>query len=435
VSGLGHPRLTGLLIAAGVAVGLYLVLPALAGLDETWRLLARGDARWLGLALVLELGSYAGYVVLFNGVFASRAHGIGLRRSCEITLAGVAATRLFAAAGAGGVALTAWALRRSGMSRAAVVSGMTTFLAALYAVYMAALVVAGLGLHAGVLPGPAPFALTVVPAVFGATVIAAALVAARVPGDLAERIARHSPGRRRGVQLAAHGMAGVARGVRGAITLVRARDPSLVGALAWWGFDVAVLWACFRAFGSAPPVAVIVLVYFVGMLANTLPLPGGVGAVDGGMIGAAIGFGIDGGLAIVAVLAYRAIAFWLPTLPGAIAYLRLRRSSAMVSRAEGDHVEVGHHALGRLARRARHEQVRDGDIRQRLHRLVCGRPRLDIGRRLGHRSARLDEPEVVVDPLQHAARGDPSERPAGGAAEDEDGVDAVAHHRALGLTQ
>jgi len=326
VSGLGHPRLAGLLIAAGVAVGLYLVLPALAGLDETWRLLARGDARWLGLALVLELGSYAGYVVLFNGVFASRAHGIGLRRSCEITLAGVAATRLLAAAGAGGVALTAWALRRSGMSRAAVVSGMTTFLAALYAVYMTTLVVAGLGLHAGVLPGPAPFALTVVPAVFGATVIAAALVAARVPGDLAERIAIHSPGRRRGVQLAAHGIAGVARGVRGAIALVRARDPALLGALAWWGFDVAVLWACFRAFGSAPPVAVIVLVYFVGMLANTLPLPGGVGAVDGGMIGTAIGFGIDGGLAIVAVLAYRAIAFWLPTVPGAIAYVRLRRS-------------------------------------------------------------------------------------------------------------
>ena len=326
VSGLGHPRLAGLILAVGAAVGLYLVLPALAGLDETWRLLGRGDARWLGLALALELGSYAGYVVLFNGVFASRAHAIGLRRSYEITLAGVAATRLFAAAGAGGVVLTAWALRRSGMSRAAVVSGMTTFLVVLYAVYMTALVVAGLGLHVGLLPGPAPFALTFVPAVFGATVIAAALAAGRVPADLAQRAARHSPGRGHAVQLAARGTAAMARGVRGAIALVRARDPALLGALAWWGFDVAVLWSCFRAFGSAPPVAVVVLVYFVGMLANTLPLPGGIGGVDGGMIGAAIGFGVDGGLAIVAVLAYRGIAFWLPTVPGAIAYLRLRRS-------------------------------------------------------------------------------------------------------------
>ena len=145
--------------------------------------------------------------------------------------------------------------------------------------------------------------------------IAAALVAARVPGDLAERIAIHSPGRRRGVQLAAHGIAGVARGVRGASPSARPR-PGAARRARWWGFDVAVLWACFRAFGSAPPVAVIVLVYFVGMLANTLPLPGGVGAVDGGMIGTAMGFGIDGGLAIVAVLAYRAIAFWLRRCPG-----------------------------------------------------------------------------------------------------------------------
>ena len=59
------------------------------------------------------------------------------------------------------------------------------------------------------------------------------------------------------------------------ITLVRSRDPYLLGAVAWWGFDIAVLWACFRAFGSAPPVAVVVMAYFIGMVGNTLPLPGG----------------------------------------------------------------------------------------------------------------------------------------------------------------
>ena len=97
-----------------------------------------------------------------------------------------------------------------------------------------------------------------------------------------------------------------------------------------------------------------------------MPLPGGVGGVDGGMIGAAIGFGIDGGLAIVAVLAYRAIAFWLPTVPGALACVRLRRdldreqrfSSAALARAERDDVDVGHDALRGLARTASHEQVR-----------------------------------------------------------------------------
>ena len=115
---------------------------------------------------MLELGSYAGYVLLFQRVFG-RVDGISFRRSCEITLAGVAATRLLATAGAGGIALTGWALRRSGMPRAAIVSGLTTFFAVLYSIYMAALVVAGLGLSSGLLPGPAPFGLTVVPAVFG----------------------------------------------------------------------------------------------------------------------------------------------------------------------------------------------------------------------------------------------------------------------------
>jgi putative heme transporter len=65
------------------------------------------------------------------------------------------------------------------------------------------------------------------------------------------------------------------------------------------------------------------MAYFVGMLANTLPVPGGLGAVDGGMIGALIGFGVDASLAIVAVLTYRLFAFWLPIAPGVIAYLQL----------------------------------------------------------------------------------------------------------------
>jgi len=354
-------RLTAAVVALAAVAALYLALPAIAGLDETWRLLKTGSAWWLGFGVVLELGSYAGYVLLFARVFHG-VDGVGLRRSLEITLAGVAATRLLATAGAGGVVLTGWALRRSGMARAAVLSGLTTFLVALYSVYMAALVVTGLGLHFGLLPGPAPFALTVVPAVFGALVIAVGLAAASVPGDLPARV----EGSRRGIRIAAQALAGVAGGVRGAMRLLRERDPGYAGAVAWWAFDLAVLWACFHAFGGAPPVAVVVLVYFVGMLANTLPLPGGVGGVEGGMIATAIGFGIDEGLAIVAVLSYRAIAFWLPTVPGALAYVHLRRdldrerqsSSAAVARAERDHVDVRHDSLGSLTGGARHEQVR-----------------------------------------------------------------------------
>jgi uncharacterized protein (TIRG00374 family) len=100
----------------------------------------------------------------------------------------------------------------------------------------------------------------------------------------------------------------------------------VLGALAYWGFNIAVLWACFHAFGEAPPWGIIIMGYFVGMLGNLLPLPGGVGGVDGGMIGAFAAFGVEFGLATVAVLTYRGFAFWLPTIPGAIAYFQLRHT-------------------------------------------------------------------------------------------------------------
>jgi hypothetical protein len=121
-------------------------------------------------------------------------------------------------------------------------------------------------------------------------------------------------------------MAPVGRGVRDARRLLRTGNAGLIGALMWWGFDIAVLWACFEAFGEAPAYAIITVAYFVGMLANTLPLPGGVGGVDGGMVGALIAFGVEPELALIAVLGYRGFAFWLPIVPGAVAYLGLRRT-------------------------------------------------------------------------------------------------------------
>jgi uncharacterized protein (TIRG00374 family) len=306
-----------------LVVALYGALPRVAGLDETWGRLSEGDPWWLAVALAMEVASYAGYVLLFRGVLVHPGSRIGWRESYEITMAGVAATRLLAAGGLGGMALTGWALDRSGMRRTEVLRRLTTFYVALYAVYMLALVLVGTGLRSGLLSGPAPFGLTVVPAVFGAVVIAVALALTLLPRDLERRV---RPGRARVVSYAASAAAAIGSGVRGALTLLRARDVALLGALAWWGFDIGVLWACLHAFGEPPTPAVLVMAYFTGMLGNLLPLPGGIGGVEGGMIGALIAFGVPGGLAVVAVLSYRAFAFWLPTIPGAIAYLQLRHT-------------------------------------------------------------------------------------------------------------
>ena len=315
-----------LLLAAGVAatISLLLLAPAFGDLPDTWSRLTSGDGRWLLLAFGFEALSFLGHIVLFRAVSVDAGSRVGMRASTEITLAGHAATRLFAAGGAGGVALTAWALRRSGMDRSQVAARMTTFLVLLYGVYMATLVAGGLGLYTGVLRGDAPVGLTLVPAIFGALVIAAALALPRASGRI-ERLARRRGGR---VARVAPAAAALGEGVRTSLRLARSRNPGLLGAFLWWAGDIAVLWACFEAFGDSPAIAVVVMAYFVGMLANTLPLPGGVGGVDGGMIGALIAFGVDPGLAVVSVLAYRGFAFWLPIAPGVAAWISLRRTVA-----------------------------------------------------------------------------------------------------------
>jgi len=344
--------ITFVLFVLSVVAFLYFVLPKLSGLGATAHRIERGDTWWIAAGVVFELLSFAGYVVLFRAVFVrggSRPPSlIGWRESYQITMAGLAATRLFATAGAGGVALTAWALRRSGMEARLVASRMVAFMALLYVIYAGVLLIDGVGLGTGLFPGGGSFAITIIPAIVAAMLFALAGAMALLPGDIERRLARRAAGSGRLAQWVASAVtvpALAASGIRTAIDLIRSRNPGVLGAPAWWGFDICVLWACFHAFGSPPPFTVILMCYFVGMLGNLLPLPGGLGGVEGGMIGAFAAFGVDFNLALLAVLSYRAISFWLPTLPGAIAYFQLRRTVARwrhrQSPPSGDAAPVG----------------------------------------------------------------------------------------------
>ncbi|MDQ3607625.1 MAG: flippase-like domain-containing protein [Actinomycetota bacterium] len=345
-SGAGHIRRSIIIALAAAAVGLLVLLgpPDLSELAEVPELVANGHLGWLAAALLFELLSFAGYVALFRAVFVDDESRVGWRESYAITMAGLVASRVFASAGAGGVALTVWALRRLEIPARRVADRMVAFLMLLYAVYMACLVLVGLGLWTGLLAGPAPWALTLAPAVLGALAIAAGLALVRIPADLHRRLrgrARDVTPLRRTLARVGHAPAAAGRGARVAVSLLRRREPGLLGAPAWWGFDIAVLWATFHAFGEPPPIAVLVIAYFVGMFGNVVPAPGGVGGVEGGMIGALVAFGVGGGLAVVAVIAYRVFAFWLPTLPGALAYLQLRRD--LPARSHPDRPEDAAH--------------------------------------------------------------------------------------------
>jgi uncharacterized protein (TIRG00374 family) len=312
---------------AFLIVGLYFLVPKLAGLKNTWGTVRHGDPLWLALGAALELLSVVGYAVLFGTVFGRGMSRINWRASIEIPLAGIAAIRLLAAAGAGGVAVTVWALRNAGMSARTIACRMVANYAIQYGIYLGALVVCGLGLWIGLFAGGGSFAITVLPAVFSAAAIALVASMGLVPQDFERRLqtVAHRTGwaSRIAGRLAAAPPT-IGSGIRTAADLVRDRRLGLLGAVAYWGFDIAVLGVCFRAFGQGVPVAVLVMGYFLGTLGSLLPLPGGIGGVEGGMIGAFVAFGLPADRSLVAVLAYRAISFWLPTLPGIIGYLSLR---------------------------------------------------------------------------------------------------------------
>ncbi len=317
--------------AVSIVAFLYLVLPKLAGVSQDVKRIEKGDKWWVAVGVAFEVISFGGYVVLFRTVFARGPSRISWRVSYQITMAGLVATRLFAAAGAGGIALTAWALRRSGMPPRLVACRMVAFMTLLYAVYAASLLIDGVALATGAFPGGGSFAITVVPAIAGFVLFVVTGAIAFLPKDLERRLHAWAAGPGRLPRMFDRGVAApalAASGVRTAIDLIRERRPGVLGAVVWWTFDILVLWAMFHAFGTPPPLSVIWMCYFVGTLANLLPLPGGLGGVEGGMIGAFAAFGVSFDLAVLAVLSYRAISFWLPTIPGGIAYFQLRKTVA-----------------------------------------------------------------------------------------------------------
>ncbi len=315
-------------LAVVAVVALVLARGPLEAFSDALGRALDADPRWVGAAAAFELLSFVGYVALLWLVGRHASPRLGLRESAEVTLAGAAATRLMPTGGVGGAALTIWAFRRAGLGARAATRTLLGFLVVLYSVFLASIVVAGGLLALGLAPGGGPLALTALPAIAAALLIAVALVFAARPPTGARRVATPGPGASRSTRARAalHGARAIVGGaVRDAFALVRSCDVRLVGAVAWWAFDAAVLWAMLHALGTPPPLAVVVLAYFVGQVANTIPVPG---AASGGLVGVLLAFGVQADLALAAVLAYRSVAIWLPIPMGLVALASLRRTLA-----------------------------------------------------------------------------------------------------------
>ena len=312
-------------------IAIYVLIPKVIGLKGALGKLEDGDPVWIGIGVLACVAAFGAYVALFRGVVGEKVIHLEWNESYQITMAGLAATRLFSAGGAGGILLTYWALRKAGMERRQSVCRMVTFLVILYSVYLLALVIFGVLLRTHVLSGNAPLTGTVIPAALAGFAIAVGLLIALVPQDFERRMERYSSGRfGRVMKRLATAPATLAEGTRTAIDFVK--DPrsgalAIGGAIGFWAANIAILWASFHAFSVHVPLGVVVQGFFLGMVANLFPLaPGGVGAVDAGMIGAFVLFDLPSTEVFAAVLTYRVIAFWLPIPPGIIAFFQLRNT-------------------------------------------------------------------------------------------------------------
>src|SRR5215213_6415991 len=330
-SRLRRSLLTVAAIVVVVAAAIVLV-PGLSSLRDRFN---GAQPEWLFVAAVLQLGSCASYVLVFRAVFCQRMSWI---TSAEIGLAELAANSVFSVGGAGGLALGAWILRRGGLPASYIARRTVAFFLLTSLANVGFLALGGLALATGILHGSPALLLGLIPAVAAALAIALALGARQLAGALARRSMR--------ARLAA-GASAVGDGVDEALRLLRTGDPAiLAGAAGYMLFDVAMLGICFAAFGNdIPPAGVLLVAYIIGQLGSLIPVPGGIGGVDAGLIGTLVLYGADATDAAVAVIAYRGLLLSIPALLGlpALAILRRRlRDEAhdIAACAPGQPVEV-----------------------------------------------------------------------------------------------
>jgi uncharacterized membrane protein YbhN (UPF0104 family) len=298
-----------LVLALALAVGLVLGVPGLKGVGTT---MSHMKAGWVVVAVVLEVLSCASYVVAFLQVFERAPLRLGARVALSEEAFGAAVSL----GGAGSIAVGAWLMVERGAPPQRIAQRSAVLFLYTSAINVITLIVAGLGLLLG-LPGPRNPLLSIVPAAVGALVLVLFLLLPRYVDRLLERV---QPGRLHTL------LAEAAVSVRATRRLTFRPDWRIVGAIGYLWFDIAVLFACFAAAHRTPPLAPVVLAYQIAYLSNFIPVPGGIGILDGSMIGMLVLYGAGGTVATAATLAYHAISLWVPAIWGTIAFILLQKT-------------------------------------------------------------------------------------------------------------
>ena len=296
--------------ACALVVALLFAVP---DLRQVGHRITHMDVRWLALAVALELLSCLGYVLVFRLTFP----GVAPRLANRLAASQLAFGAALPFGGVGGLAFGAWVLRREGMGVRVLAERSTVLYLLTSGVNAVVLLGTSLALGVGLLSGPSDLTLWLVPA----AAVAAVLVLALAAGPLARVLAPHA-GPRLSATLASYSSA-----LTETVRLTFRPSWGLLGAFMYLVCDIGVLWACAQGIGDGIAWASMSLSYQVAQLATWVPVPGGIGALDGGMIGMLLVYGAPAATAAAAVLVYHALMFWIRTLYGGVAFLMLRRET------------------------------------------------------------------------------------------------------------
>ncbi len=326
------------LIALGLLLAVIAVIGLVPGLSGLRSRLAHASPGWLALGALLKILSGLGYVAVFRMIFCRR---MSWRVSTQIGMSELGANALLPTGGAGGLALGAWALKRGGMKGEEIAKRTVAFFLLTSVPNVLGVILIGIGLAVGLLGGEGNLLLTALPAAVALAAVAATIAGGRAARRYEQRqreSRKHLSSKR--ALAAVKALAALADGVDESLALLREGDAILIaGLLAYLVFDVLILWAGFRALGASPPVAILAMAYLIGELGGLIPVPGGIGGIDAGLLGTLVVYHVSITAAAGAVLAYRVIALGVPAIVGAVAFAALRRTL----RTEAEQISICAH--------------------------------------------------------------------------------------------
>jgi uncharacterized protein (TIRG00374 family) len=313
-----------LLFVLALAIVVVAAVTLLPGLGELRSRLEHAKPGWLVLGVAFKVLSGLGYIAVFRATFCRR---MSWRVSYQIGMSELGANALVPTGGAGGLALGAWALKRGGMPGDFIARRTVAFFLLTSVPNVLGVIIIGFALATGLFDGESNPLLSALPAAIAVIGVVLVLLAGRLAKRWGKRLERRGGELSRTKQALMKTLTAIGEGVTQAVELLREGNIVLIlGLIAYLAFDVMIVWATFRALGPAPPLAILWMAYLIGELGGLIPVPGGIGGVEAGLVGTLALYGVSLASGVGAVLAYRAIALTVPAVLGGLAFIALRRT-------------------------------------------------------------------------------------------------------------